>query len=213
MSYLYENRTDAGKQLAEQLRPFTGQDIVVLAIPRGGLPVGAEVAQALKAPLDVVLTKKIGHPHHKEYAIGAVSMDGVVLSDTKTIPESYIIEETARIREVLKERHGQYYRKRNPLPLKDKVVIVVDDGIATGNTLIATVQLVAKQKPSRIIVGIPVAPRSAVKKLETMPEVDEVVCLATPLNFMAVGQFYLHFYQVSDKEAITILERAEKANP
>ncbi|MBT8210150.1 MAG: phosphoribosyltransferase [Eudoraea sp.] len=210
---MYENRTDAGKQLAEQLRPFIGQDIVVLAIPRGGLPVGAEVAAVLNAPLDVVLTKKIGHPHHKEYAIGAVSMDGVILSDTETIPEDYIIEETARIREVLRARHGQYYRNRNPLPLKDKVVIIVDDGIATGNTLIATVQLVAKQKPSRIIVGIPVAPRSAVQRLEAMPEVDEVVCLATPLNFMAVGQFYLHFYQVSDKEAITILEGADKASP
>ncbi|MBT8312225.1 MAG: phosphoribosyltransferase, partial [Flavobacteriaceae bacterium] len=112
MSYLYENRTDAGKQLAEQLRPFMGQDIVVLAIPRGGLPVGAEVAAVLNAPLDVVLTKKIGHPHHKEYAIGAVSMDGVILSDTETIPEDYIIEEPARIREVLNERHSQYYRDR-----------------------------------------------------------------------------------------------------
>ena len=213
MNYLYENRTDAGKQLAEQLRPFIGQDVVVLAIPRGGLPIGAEVAQVLKAPLDVVLTKKIGHPHHKEYAIGAVSMDGVILSDTDTISENYIIEETARIREVLKERHRQYYKNRRPVDLKDKIVIVVDDGIATGNTLMATVQLVAKQNPSRIIVGIPVAPRSAVQNLESMPQVDEVVCLATPLNFMAVGQFYLHFYQVSDKEAIKILEGADKASP
>ncbi len=213
MGYLYENRTDAGKQLAEQLRSFIGQDVVVLAIPRGGLPVGAEVAQVLKAPLDVVLTKKIGHPHHREYAIGAVSMDGVILGDTETIPEAYIVEETARIREVLKERHSQYYRDRRPIPLKNKIVIVVDDGIATGNTLMATVQLVAKQEPSRIVVGIPVAPRSAVQNLENMPEVDEVVCLATPLNFMAVGQFYLHFYQVSDKEAIKILESTNQAIP
>ena len=213
MGYLYENRTDAGKQLAEQLRSITGQDIVVLAIPRGGLPVGAEVAKVLNAPLDVVLTKKIGHPHHREYAIGAVSMDGVILSDTRTIPETYIVEETARIREVLQERHSQYYRNRSPLPLKNKTVIVVDDGIATGNTLMATVQLVAKQRPSRIVVGIPVAPRSAVQNLEAMSEVDEVVCLATPYNFMAVGQFYLHFYQVSDKEAIKILEGTDTANP
>ena len=213
MGYLYENRTDAGKQLAEQLRSYVGQDVVVLAIPRGGLPVGTEVAQLLKAPMDVVLTKKIGHPHHREYAIGAVSMDGVILGDTESIPETYIIEETARIREVLRERHAQYYRDREPIPLNGKIVIVVDDGIATGNTLIATVQLVAKQKPARIVVGIPVAPRSSVHVLEKMPEVDEVVCLATPLNFMAVGQFYLHFYQVSDKEAIKILEHANMPSP
>ena len=94
--------------------------------------------------------------------------------------------------------------------LKDKVVIVVDDGIATGNTLIATVQLVSKQHPAKLVVGIPVAPWQAVKKLEGLAEVDEVVCLATPLNFRAVGQFYLHFYQVSDEEAIRILEQANE---
>ena len=211
MSYLYNNRTDAGKQLAEELKSFSNEAVVVLAIPRGGLPIGAEVALALNAPLDVALTKKIGHPHHREYAIGAVSLESVVLSDTATIPQEYIESETIRIREVLRKRHNAYYKNRRPVPLKDKVVIVVDDGIATGNTLLATVQLVAKQQPMKIVVAIPVAPRSAVKMLETTPQVDEVVCLATPLNFMAVGQFYLHFYQVSDEEAIKILEDTNKA--
>ncbi len=211
MSYLYENRTDAGKQLAEELRPLKGQEVVVLAIPRGGLPIGAEVALLLGAPLDVALTKKIGHPQHREYAIGAVSLESVVLTDTAAIPKEYITEETARIREVLRKRHEAYYQNRKAVPLKDKIVIVVDDGIATGNTLMATVQLVARQHPSKIVVAIPVAPRSAVEMLESMSEVDEVVCLATPLNFMAVGQFYLHFYQVSDEEAIRILENTNKA--
>ncbi|MDX1315597.1 MAG: phosphoribosyltransferase family protein, partial [Eudoraea sp.] len=206
----YQNRNDAGKQLAEALGEYQGQDTVILAIPRGGLPIGAEVATALKAPLDVALTKKIGHPLHREYAIGAVSLESVILSETESIPKAYIEEETARIQEVLRERQDQYYQNRKPMSLRGKVVIVVDDGIATGNTLRATVQLVSKQKPDKIIVAIPVAPPQAIHMLEAQAEVDRVICLATPYNFRAVGQFYLHFYQVSDEEAIRILEEANR---
>ncbi|MCE2613017.1 phosphoribosyltransferase [Flavobacteriaceae bacterium D16] len=211
MGYLYENRTDAGKQLAKQMISYQGRDVVVLAIPRGGLPIGAEVARILKAPLDVALSKKIGHPYNREYALGAVSLESMVISDTETIPKAYIEEETARIRETLRKRQDQYYKNRKPVPLRDKLVIVVDDGIATGNTLMATVQLVAKQSPAKIIVGIPVAPRQAVRMLDALPEVDKVICLATPSDFRAVGQFYLHFYQVSDEEAIRILDEVNSA--
>jgi len=150
MGYLYENRTDAGKQLAKQLISYQGSDVVVLAIPRGGLPIGEEVARILKAPLDVALSKKIGHPYNREYALGAVSLESIVISDTETIPKAYIEEETARIRETLRKRQDQYYKNRKPVPLRDKLVIVVDDGIATGNTLMATVQLVANQSPAKI---------------------------------------------------------------
>ena len=205
---MYENRTDAGKQLAVPLKDYQGLETVVLAIPRGGLPIGAEVARALKVPLDVALTKKIGHPQHREYAIGAVSLESVILNESEIVPKSYIEEETTRIREELQRRQDQYYKNRKPLSLKNKVVIVVDDGIATGNTLMATVQLVSKQNPSQIIVAIPVAPVQAIHMLEALPEIDRVICLATPSNFRAVGQFYLHFYQVSDEEAIRILELA-----
>ncbi len=205
---MYENRTDAGKQLAVPLKDYKGLETVVLAIPRGGLPIGAEVARALKVPLDVALTKKIGHPQHREYAIGAVSLESVILNESEIVPKSYIEEETTRIREELQRRQDQYYKNRKPLSLKNKVVIVVDDGIATGNTLMATVQLVSKQNPSQIIVAIPVAPVQAIHMLEALPEIDRVICLATPSNFRAVGQFYLHFYQVSDEEAIRILELA-----
>ena len=205
---MYENRTDAGKQLAVPLKDYQGLETVVLSIPRGGLPIGAEVARALKVPLDVALTKKIGHPQHREYAIGAVSLESVILNESEIVPKSYIEEETTRIREELQRRQDQYYKNRKPLSLKNKVVIVVDDGIATGNTLMATVQLVSKQNPSQIIVAIPVAPVQAIHMLEALPEIDRVICLATPSNFRAVGQFYLHFYQVSDEEAIRILELA-----
>ncbi|MCK5441725.1 MAG: phosphoribosyltransferase [Maribacter sp.] len=206
---MFRDRIDAGLQLAEKLMKFKNENAVVLAIPRGGLPLGAIVAKALKAPLDVVLTKKIGHPFHKEYAIGAVSLEGIILTDAIEIHPNYVEEETARIRKKLKERHDQYYKHRSPEDLKDKVVIIVDDGIATGNTILATMELVDKEKPNKIVVAIPVAPISAIRKLEDTPNVDEVICLQTPHDFQAVGQFYKEFYQVSDQEAIQLLEESK----
>lgn len=207
---MFQDRTDAGIQLSEKLTFYKDQDVVVLAIPRGGLPLGAIVAKTLNAPLDVALIKKIGHPYNKEYAIGAVSLESVITSDTVNIPKSYIEEETKKIRGLLTKRYEQYYKKGKPHDLKDKVVIVVDDGIATGNTLLATVELVYKQKPRNIVVAIPVAPPSSLNKLEDSPYVNEVICLETPYNFMAVGQFYEEFDAVSDEEAIQILQETNK---
>lgn len=203
---MFRNRIDAATQLASNLMGIKTEDLVVLAIPRGGLPIGSVVAKTLGAPLDVVLTKKIGHPFQKEYAIGAVSLDGLILSDAIGIPKEYIAEETARIREVLKQRHRQYYKNRFPENLRDKTIIVVDDGVATGNTLLVTIGLVKKQKPKKIIVAIPVAPPSAIRLLKATPDVDELICLLMPENFHAVGQFYDEFNQVSDEEAINLFE-------
>jgi predicted phosphoribosyltransferase len=203
---MFKDRIDAGNQLAERLAEYKEKNVVVLAIPRGGLPIGAIVAKALKAPLDVALSKKIGHPYHKEYAIGAVSMEDIILSDAKGISKEYLEEETARIRKKLKERQAQYYQNRAPQPLKGKTVIIIDDGIATGNTLLVTVDLVSHRKPEKIIVAIPVAPESGILKLKGNPNVDEVICLQVPYHFQAVGQFYEAFEQVSDQEAIRILE-------
>lgn len=203
---MFQNRIDAGVQLSEALKGFKDEDVVVLAIPRGGLPLGSIIARSLKAPLDVVLTKKIGHPYHKEYAIGAVSLEDIVLSDTSGISKKYIEEETARIREKLKKRYDQYYRNRSAANLKGKTVIIVDDGIATGNTILVTSELVKKQAPAKIIVAIPVAPPTAIKKLKSSLNIDDVVCLLIPSSFYAVGQFYEEFNQVSDAEAIELLE-------
>lgn len=207
---MFQDRTDAGTQLAEKLTFYKDQVVVVLAIPRGGLPLGSIVAKALNAPLDVALIKKIGHPYNKEYAIGAVSMESVITSDTVNISKRYIEEETRRIRDKLTKGYEQYYKEGKPHDLKDKVVIIVDDGIATGNTLLATVELIYKQKPRAIVVAIPVAPPSSLKKLKDSPFVNEVICLETPYNFMAVGQFYEEFDAVSDKEAIMILQETNK---
>jgi predicted phosphoribosyltransferase len=178
-----------------------------MAIPRGGLPLGAIVADALQAPLEVALTKKIGHPFNREYAIGAVSRNQVVLSKPVGISQSYIDSETIRLRKKLEERHRLFHRKKNPVPLKGKQVIIIDDGIATGNTLRVTIALISAESPAKIIVAIPVAPPEAVERLRDMAEVAEVICLNTPRNFHAVGQFYEDFAAVSDDEALAIFER------
>ena len=204
---MFEDRNDAGTQLAKKLTKFKEENVVVLAIPRGGLPVGAQVAKSLQAPLDVVLTKKIGYPTNKEYAIGAVSLESIVLTNAMGIEKSYIDQETARIRKTLRERYNQYYKHQSPANLKNKTIIIVDDGVATGNTLLATIELVYKKKPSKIVVAIPVAPASAIYKISNTENVDEVICILIPDNFRAVGQFYKNFEQVTDQKAIQILEK------
>lgn len=203
---MFKDRIDAGLQLAEALTKYRGEAVVVIAIPRGGLPVAAVVAKSLGAPLDIALSKKIGHPRHKEYAIGAVSLQDRVLSDVAGVSESYLERETKRIRTTLKERQRQYYKGRKPCLLEGKTVILVDDGVATGNTILVTAALVQHQRPAKTIAAIPVAPHSAVELMRSAPEINEVVCLHTPAHFYAVGQFYERFDQVSDKEAIALLD-------
>lgn len=208
---MFKDRIDAGIQLAHKLLPYKDKEVVVLAIPRGGLPIGVIVAKTLQAPLDVALSKKIGHPFNREYAIGAVSLENIILKDVSGVHKSYIAEETERIREKLKKRYQQYHQSRQPEDLKDKVVIIIDDGIATGNTIRVTAELVRAQKPKKVIVAIPVAPGSAIISLEGSSHIDQVICLQTPSDFMAVGQFYEVFDQVSDEEAIKLLKEFNQA--
>ncbi|MGB5553660.1 MAG: phosphoribosyltransferase family protein [Flavobacteriaceae bacterium] len=206
---MFKDRIDAGTQLAEKLLPYQdNKEVVILAVPRGGLPLGAIIAKTLNVPLDVVLSKKIGHPFNREYAIGAVSLENVILSNALGVTKNYIDEETKRIREKLKKRYDQYYKVRFPKEVKNKIVIIVDDGIATGNTIKATAELVYAQAPKKTIVAIPVAPRSAINNLEKSPFIDEVICLNTPPNFHAVGQFYEEFDQVTDEEGMQMLEES-----
>jgi len=205
---MYSNRDEAGNLLAQELIKYKGKPVVVMAIPRGGLPLGAAVARSLGAPLEVALTKKIGHPFNREYAIGAVSREQIVLSRPEGVSREYIEAETARLRQSLEERHRMFHRNKKPVPLKGKQVIIIDDGIATGNTLRVTIALIAAEDPKKIIVAIPVAPPDAVERIAAMSEVDEVVCLESPWDFHAVGQFYEDFTAVSDKEALEIFEAA-----
>ncbi|MEP6260487.1 MAG: phosphoribosyltransferase family protein [Gillisia sp.] len=205
---MFKDRIDAGLQLAAKLQRYKGEDILVLAIPRGGLPVATIVAKSLGAPLNVALIKKIGHPTNKEFAIGAVSREDYIINENVFAPPLYITEETARIREILESRFAQYYKNVEIVSIKNKTVIIIDDGIATGNTLVLTVELISKQKPASIIVAVPVAPASAIKRLNSFKKLREIVCLEIPANFYAVGQFYEDFEQVTDMEAINILEQA-----
>lgn len=209
---MFLNRIEAGSLLANKLMVYKGnKDAVIVAIPRGGVPIGYEIAKKLELPLEIVLSKKIGHPFNKEYAIGAVTLKNSILSDAALeVSQVYIHDETERIRGLLKQRLDWYYGDRKPLELKDKMVILVDDGIATGNTMISCIRLIELQKPSKIIVALPVAPTSALKKIRETEEVDEAICLSTPINFQAVGQFYEEFNQVNDNEVIELLKKAHE---
>lgn len=207
---MFNNRTEAGLLLAEKLKNYSNtKDVIVVTIPRGGLPLGYTVATQLHAPLEIVLSKKIGHPANKEYAIGAVTLNDRILSiNSDTISEAYLIEETKKIRQLLKQRQDNYYGTKTARSLKNKIVILVDDGVATGHTLISCIKLIKKQKPSKIIVALPVGPASVIKKIDDMPDVDQTICLLTPYDFYAVGQFYKEFNQVDDKEVIRLLKEA-----
>lgn len=203
---MFKNRNDAGKELSQLLLKYKGEDGVVLAIPRGGVPLGSVVAKALNFPLDLILTKKIGHPNNKEYAIGAVSLSGTILNRDSAISDDYLNCEISRIRKVLKEKHDYYTQDRDSIDLNNKVVIVVDDGIATGNTVIAALNLLAVSKPKKIILAVAVAPASFDQILQNLcVELDDWVCPLKPNNFQSVGQYYEDFSPVTDDEVVQLL--------
>jgi len=205
---MFVNREEAGNLLAKELEDYkNNKDAVIVTIPRGGVPIGYIIAKQLKLPLDIVLSKKIGHPLHKEFAIGAVTLNDIILSDdASNVSTEYIETETKRIRSVLKQRLNWYYGNKTPLNLKGKIVILVDDGVATGNTLISSIKLIEQQKPSQIIVGLPVGPPSTIKKIRELASVKKTICLLTPYYFQAVGEFYQEFNPVDDKEVINLLK-------
>ena len=208
MSYnLIRNRGTAARLLAERLEKYRGERGVVLAIPRGGVPVAAPIARYLGMPLEVTLSKKIGHPANPEFAIGSVSLDTMQVDERADVPQAYIAAEVARIREGLRQKYSLYMGNRKHVPLRDRVVILVDDGVATGKTLLSTIELVKKEQPRKIVVAVPVAPPSAYDTVSSL--VDEVVCLLVPIGFQAVGQFYEEFSQVSDEQVIELLQEQE----
>ncbi|AVR45573.1 phosphoribosyltransferase [Christiangramia fulva] len=204
---MFKNRQEAGKLLFDKLKNYKAQNAVILAIPRGGLPIGVILAKELKLPLEVALIKKIGHPLNKEYAIGAVSLNNIILDNQAAdISLDFILNETKRLRAVLTERESEFYKNRKPLKLKGKIAIIVDDGVATGNTILATAQLVHEESPSKIIIAIPVAPMSTILKLSASTYIDQIICLEQSLDFGGVGEFYENFDQVSDKEAFRLFK-------
>jgi predicted phosphoribosyltransferase len=204
---MFRNRSEAGIMLASKLHKYQNEPGIVLAVPRGGIPVAYEVSKQLGFPLEIVLTKKIGHPYNKEYAIGAASLYDYFVAAGEDITVDYLEHELKRIRMRLREMHEKFMGNKEPESLEGKTVIVIDDGVATGNTLLGTVEVLKKSKPHKLIIAVPVASRSAIRKLEK--EVDEVVCLLVPDHFAGVGVFYEDFEQVSDEEAVTYLKKLE----
>jgi putative phosphoribosyl transferase len=210
----FADRHAAGRELAERLRKYAGRsDVVVLALPRGGVPIAYEVAEALGAPLDLFLVRKLGTPGHRELAMGAIASGGVrVLNDEVVrwlgIPES-AIDEVAREEQRELERREQLYREgRVPAPLENRVVILVDDGLATGSTMRAAVRAVKAQRPARIVVAVPVGARDTCAELSTIA--DEVICARMPEPFSAVGQWYLNFDQTTDEEVKQLLREHDQ---
>ncbi|WKN31490.1 phosphoribosyltransferase family protein [Porifericola rhodea] len=200
---MFINRKEAALALGRELMHLHDEKPVVLGIPRGGVVMGKYIHEMLSAPLDVVMTKKISHPENPELAVGAVSMDNEVAVSQVQIPEKYFNDMAGEIRKLLCERYHKYMGGKDRLPICGTTVILVDDGIATGNTMLATIRLVRKQNPRKIVVATPVAPPDVVRIFEE--EADEFVVLQTPPEFSAVGQFYEDFHQVSDEQVIDML--------
>jgi predicted phosphoribosyltransferase len=205
---MFKDRFEAAILLAKKLEKYKNSDGIILAIPRGGVPIGYVIAKKLNMPLEVVLSKKIGHPRNPEYAIGSVSLKGAIVN-TNVIDVSmdYIQNESDRILKTLQEKFKLYMGNRKPTDLKNKTVIIVDDGIATGNTMLAIIEAIRDSRPKEIIIAVPVGPPAAVSMLSK--SVDEMVCLLVPENFGGVGQFYYNFSQVSEEKVIQLLEEAK----
>jgi predicted phosphoribosyltransferase len=212
----FRDRTDAGQQLAKALSAYAGAArLLVLALPRGGVPVGFEVARALGAPLDVFVVRKLGVPGHEELAMGAIASGGVrILNqpviESLSIPPAAIETATAReLKELARREHA--YRGAHAFPsLEGRTVLLVDDGIATGSTMRAAVKAIRAQHATRLIVAAPTASPSGLDDLER--EADAVVTVMTPSNFSGVGQWYLDFTQTTDDEVRALLERARSGS-
>ncbi|HEX5687390.1 MAG TPA: phosphoribosyltransferase family protein [Ideonella sp.] len=211
MEWLFEDRVDAGRRLARALLQRGIADPVVLALPRGGVPVAAEVAKALKAPLDLLLVRKIGAPDQPELAVAAVAdgaepalaIDEQTLALCGTSLEYVTGELPAHIKEI-ERRRALYLKGRPPVPVDGKTVVLVDDGIATGTTVRAAIRALRQRHPARVVLAVPVAPATEVQALRA--EVDDLVCLETLDWFGAVGAHYRHFGQTSDEEVVALLK-------
>ncbi len=215
-SILFHDRRDAGRRLAAKLKQYANQpNVLVLALPRGGVPVAYKVAQALHAPLDVFLVRKLGTPGHEELALGAIASGGVLdlnqeIIQALNIP-NYVIEQISNQEyQELTRRERLYRAGLPPLDVRGKTVILVDDGLATGSSMRAAVSALRQLHPTRIVVAVPVASDETCDAFRDL--VDEIICAVTPIPFFAVGSWYEDFSQTTDEEVIDLLHRAAQAH-
>jgi putative phosphoribosyl transferase len=213
---LFKDRTTAGQRLARELMDYANrQDVIVLALPRGGVPVAFEVAQALNAPLDVFLVRKLGVPGHEELAMGAIASGGIRVLNRGVVRSNQLFEAaihqvTVREQRKLEQAEHLYRDDRPASAVKDKTIILVDDGMATGATLRAAITALQKQNPAHIIAAVPVAPAEVCQDISTM--IDDVVCAETPEPFESVGLWYDNFSQVPDETVRELLRQANFKN-
>lgn len=212
---IFRDRQSAGKLLSEHLKQYEGQkNTIVLGIPRGGVVVATEVAKELNLPLDIIVTRKIGAPNQEELALGAVDADGEVVWEEQLLSELGLkiddLEEEVRKEVIEIKRREKLYRQNKPsLNVVGKTIILVDDGIATGSTILAAINYLKKYQAKKIILAVPVASREAVEKIvRELKEFGEIIVLETPENFAAVGQFYQEFFPISDQEVVRTLSLA-----
>lgn len=202
---MFKDRASAGRELARSLEKFRDQDVLVVGIPRGGVIAAAEVAESLNAPLDLIITRKIGAPGNEELAIGATAGEGQVMLNSKlvealNVSKEYIEQRVQKAVAEIKRRRRLYLGELPSTNVGNKTVLVIDDGLATGYTALAAIEMLRTMKPQKIVLAVPVAPSETVARLT--PEVDELVYLSMPREFFAVGQFYDEFHQVTDEEVI-----------
>lgn len=202
---MFKDRIEAGNLLAAQLSSYKSDQGLVFAIPKGGVPLAYVVAKELGFPMEIVFTKKIGHPNNKEYAIGAASLNDYFVIPHYDVSEKYIQEELKVVREKLRHMHDKFMDDHKSESLNGKTVIIVDDGMATGNTVLSTISLIKKENPAKIIVAVPVASQSALQMVSK--EADEVIALKTPPDFSGVGVYYENFNDVSEQEVLLYLEK------
>lgn len=206
MQHLFYDRADAGRRLAASLLAYRDSDALLLAIPRGGVPVAYEVANVLKLPMEVLLVKKIGHPAQPEYAVGAAGIDSVFIDPHTDVSKAELAVVIAQVQKRLLNMQIKWQSNKMPLSRKGRTVILIDDGIATAHTLMMAVQVVRTEAPKAIVVAVPVAPPEAIEKLSVLA--DSVICLHTATWFTGVGAFYTHFEEVSDERVTQLLQSA-----